>query len=53
MLFPSWDIWHVRSVYPKPSETWHARPAGAPTATIDADSLENLIATIRDQEASM
>ena len=48
--FPSWEIWTVRSIYPKPFTTWCARPAGHRVATINADSPEHLIEEIRQQE---
>ena len=41
--YPDWDIWAVRSVYPKPHTTWCARPKGHPVATINTDSPEHLI----------
>jgi hypothetical protein len=40
--YPNWDIWTVRSIYPRPSTTWCARPKGAPVATINASSPEEL-----------
>ena len=41
--YPDWDIWAVRSVYPKPHTTWCARPKGHPVATINTDSPEHLV----------
>jgi hypothetical protein len=40
--FPGWDIWWIRSVYPKPDSTWHARPKGHPAALVDAASPDEL-----------
>jgi len=48
--YPQWDLWAVRSIYPRPSTTWCARPKGSPIATINADSPEHLVAEIRRQE---
>ncbi len=48
--YPDWDIWTVRSIYPKPFMTWCAKPTGSPTATINTDSPEHLIEMIREQE---
>ncbi len=48
--YPEWDMWYVPS-YPK-GQTWHARPKGAPVATIHAESPEVLIAAIAEQEAA-
>ena len=45
-----WDVWWVRSLYPK-GYTWHARPTGHPVA-VYADSPENLIEAIGVQETS-
>ena len=50
--YPDWDLWTVRSIYPKPSTTWCARPTGTAVATINADSPEALIAEIREQETA-
>jgi hypothetical protein len=50
--YPDWDIWHVRYVYPKPRLSWHARPKGSPVATINADSPEELVAAIAEQEGA-
>ena len=49
-MYPGWDLWAVRSIYPRPSTTWCARPKGSPIATINADSPEHLIEEIRRQE---
>ena len=48
--FPGWDIWAVRGIYPRPHATWCARPKGRATATINADSVEELARIIREQE---
>jgi hypothetical protein len=48
--YADWDLWTVRYVYPGPHSTWCAKPKGAPVATINADSPEQLIAEIREQE---
>jgi hypothetical protein len=45
-----WDIWVVRSIYPRPSTMWCARPKGSPIATINTDSPEHLVEEIRRQE---
>ncbi len=50
--WPTWDIWAVRCLYPKPHNVWCGKPKGAPTATINADSPEALIAEIAEQEAA-
>jgi hypothetical protein len=44
--YPGWDIWTVRSIYPRPSTTWCARPKGAPIAMINVSSPEELIEQI-------
>jgi len=49
-MYPRWDIWTVRNIYPKPSYTWCARPKGAPVATVNAESPEDLVAAIAEQE---
>ena len=46
--YPDWDIWTVRSIYPRPLTTWCARPKGAPIATINVDSPESLIEAIAE-----
>ena len=46
-----WDIWHV-SRFPHKGVTWHARPKGAPVATIHAETPEELVAAIGKQERS-
>jgi hypothetical protein len=48
--YPDWDIWAVRTVVPS-GYVRCARPVGHPVATINADSPENLIKAIREQEA--
>jgi hypothetical protein len=48
--YPAWELWAVRTIYPKPFTTWCARPVGHPVATINADSPERLIEEIRQQE---
>ena len=45
-LYPGWDLWTVRYVYPKPHYTWCARPKGTPVATINVDAPEDLIVAI-------
>lgn len=47
--YPKWDIWYV-PLYPT-GTAWCAKPVGAPTATINADSPEALVTAIREQEA--
>jgi hypothetical protein len=47
--YPNWDIWAVRTVIPS-GYVWCARPKGHPVATINADSPEQLVAEIREQE---
>lgn len=49
-LYPGWDLWTVPLCGGR-GYTWCARPAGAPCATINADSPEDLVAAIRQQEA--
>jgi hypothetical protein len=44
-----WYVWYVRGPY-SPT-TWHARPAGSEVATVHAESPEDLIAAIAQQEA--
>ena len=46
--FPAWDIWYVRSL--GVGYSWHARPAGAPKATLNADSPDELAEQIQAQE---
>jgi hypothetical protein len=48
-LHGGWQVWYVTR-YPK-GYTWHARPKGAPAATIQADTPEELSAAI--SEASL
>jgi hypothetical protein len=50
-LYPEWDLWAVRC-WPKHT-VWCARPKGTPVATINADSPEELIAAIAEQEANL
>jgi hypothetical protein len=45
-----WELWTVRSIYPKPFTTWCARPVGHPVATINTDGPEHLVEEIRRQE---
>jgi hypothetical protein len=45
-----WDIWYVMPY--TGGATWCAKPAGAPVATITADSPEHLIEAISDREAA-
>ena len=48
--YPGWNIWLV---YVVPSgQTWHARPKGTPVATIHAESPEELVAAIAEQETA-
>ena len=44
------ELWFVR-LYPT-GTSWHARPAGTPTATIHAETPEDLVAAIADAEAA-
>jgi hypothetical protein len=46
--YPGWDIWIVPR-YPT-GHTWCARPVGHPVATINADSPEELVRAIMEQE---
>jgi hypothetical protein len=48
--FPQWDVWYVQK-FPV-GYTWHARPKGAPVATINAESVEELDAAIEAASAS-
>jgi hypothetical protein len=50
-LYPEWDIWTVRLTTARQT-VWCARPKGTPTATINADGPEALVAKIREQEAA-
>lgn len=50
--WPTWDLWTVRGIYPKPSTTWCARPKGSPVATVNAGSPEELVAEIAEQESA-
>jgi len=43
------DLWYVRHVVGR-FTTWHAKPAGAPVATISAGSPEELVRLIADAE---
>lgn len=47
---PCWDAWYVTR-FPYKGYTWHARPTGAPVATIHAESPEALSEAIEAQEA--
>jgi hypothetical protein len=49
-LFPSWDIWYVPLAVG--GYVWCAKPAGTPTATINADSPEAVITLIGEQESA-
>ena len=40
-----WDVWFV-SRFPHKGVTWHARPKGAPVATVEADTPDELDAAI-------
>jgi hypothetical protein len=44
--YPGWECWYVRC-YPN-HLAWCARPVGAPTATINADSPEHLAEEIEE-----
>ena len=46
--FPGFDIWYVRWL--GVGYSWHARPAGAPKATLNADSPDELAEQIQAQE---
>ena len=46
--FPGFDIWYVRWL--GVGYSWHARPAGAPKATLNADSPDELAALISELE---
>jgi hypothetical protein len=48
--YPDWDLWFVR-LYPT-GTSWHAKPGGERCATIHADSPEELVAAIAEQEAA-
>jgi hypothetical protein len=48
--YPGWESWYVPR-YPV-GYTWHARPWGAPAATIYAESPEDLEQQIRRHQAS-
>jgi hypothetical protein len=48
-LYPQWCLWVVRNVVSR-HVTWHAKPHGAPSATVHADSPEELIAKISEQD---
>jgi hypothetical protein len=50
--YPEWDIWTVRSIYPRPLTTWCARPKGHPVATVNTDSPEHLIEEIGRQSGT-
>jgi hypothetical protein len=46
--FPNWQIWTVR--YATTRQTaWCARPKGAPVATVNVWSADELVKAIRDQ----
>jgi hypothetical protein len=44
-LHQDWDMWFV-SRFPHKGVTWHARPRGAPVATVEADTPDELDAAI-------
>jgi len=46
--YPAWQLWVVRRYIG--GTVWCAKPAGAPIATINTDTPEQLIEAIRDQE---
>ncbi len=46
-----WECWYVPRVYGP--ATWHARRAGEDIASIDAETPEELIAAIAEQEAKL
>ena len=48
--FPGWEVWYVRGIYPKPFYSWHARPVGAPAATVGAWTPEQLAGQIEQAE---
>ena len=45
------ELWFVR-LYPT-GASWHARPAGTEIATIHAETPEELVAAIAEQETSL
>ena len=48
-MYPRWDIWTVRLATVRQT-LWCARPMGTPTATINVESPDELIAAIAEQE---
>jgi hypothetical protein len=50
-LFTTHDIWTVRNVVCR-HVTWHSRPKGTPTATINAGSADELQALIAQELAA-
>ena len=44
--FPEWDIWFVRYATQRRT-AWCAKPKGTPTATLHADSADELAGKIR------
>jgi hypothetical protein len=44
----NWDIWYVSRYLA--GYVWCARPKGTPTATINADTVEDLEAQIKSQQ---
>jgi hypothetical protein len=46
--YPGWDLWIVQR-WPV-GETWCARPVGAPAATINVNTPEELVEAIRRQQ---
>jgi hypothetical protein len=47
-VYPTWELWIVH-VHQPPGVTWCARPVGAPSATINVGSPEELIEAIGEQ----
>jgi hypothetical protein len=47
-LYPDWDVWYV-SRFPQRGYSWHAKPVGAPAATISAYSPAELETLISEQ----
>jgi hypothetical protein len=46
-----WDIWYV-ALAPRQGYSWHARPVGTQTATVHAETPEELVAAIGKQGRS-
>lgn len=49
--YPAWEIWVVR-LGCRRGTIWCARPAGTEVATINAETPEELVAKIAEQETS-